>query len=141
MEIITPGQGANGGVTPPSHPTTIDSGLLIQHLISLLEITLGASKEDLEGKGNLLSDAKRGDTVQRCLRFASEAQVALYVQKDAIHAEISNGLPHAHVGSGRELAWVAPRRKSAETAAQNLSFDTYTRFPLRSLPLPQASPR
>ena len=103
MEVITPGQGANGEVTPPTPPATIESELLVRHLVNLLELTLGASIDDLEGKGSLLSDAKRSDTVQRCLRFASEAQLALYVQKDTVPAEISNGLPNGHDRSGKEL--------------------------------------
>ena len=96
MEVITPGQGANGEVSPPTPPATIDSELLVQHLINLLDLTLGASIDDLESKGSLLSDVKKSDTVQRCLRFASEAQVALYVQKDTLPIEGSNGLPNGH---------------------------------------------
>ena len=102
MEVAPLGQGANGQVTHPTPPATIDSELLVQHLIALLEITLGASTADLEGKGSLLSDSKRGDTAQRCLRFASEAQVALYVQKDAAPAEVSHGLTNGHAGPGKE---------------------------------------
>ena len=103
MEVITPGQGANGEVTPPTLPTTIDSGLLVRHLINLLELTLGASIDDLECKGSLLSEAKKSDTIQRCLRFASEAHLALYVQKDTVSAEGSNALSNGHEHSGREL--------------------------------------
>ena len=107
MEVITPGQGANGEVGDPPPPATIDSELLIRHLVNLLELTLGASIDDLEGKGSLLSDAKKNDTVQRCLRFASEAQVALYVQKDTISAEASNGMPNGHDRIGRAVKSLA----------------------------------
>ena len=103
MEVVTPGQGANGEVTSPTPPAIIESEILVRHLVNLLDLTLGASIDDLEGKGSLLSDAKRSDTVQRCLRFASEAQVALYVQKDAVPAEVSNGLSNGHDRSGKHL--------------------------------------
>lgn len=103
MEVAPLGQGANGQVNPPIPPTTIDPELLVQHLAALLEITLGASAADLENKGSLLSDSKRSDTAQRCLKFASEAQVALYVQKDAISTNEPRGLPNGHDESGKEL--------------------------------------
>ena len=100
MEVVSPGSGANG--QPPSSPTpaAIDPDLIVRHLVDLLEVTLGASTEDLEGKGSLLSEAKRKDTVQRCTRFASETQVALYIQKFIGVTEIPNGTTHDHVSSG-----------------------------------------
>ncbi|KAL9129037.1 MAG: hypothetical protein Q9217_002407 [Psora testacea] len=99
MEVASPGQGVNGH--PPSSVTasTIDPAVVIRHLADLLEITLGASAEALGGRGSLLSDAKRQDTVQRCTRFASEAQVALYVQKDIAPTDLPNGLPNGHAFS------------------------------------------
>ena len=103
MEVASPGgQGVNGntlitGVTP-----TIDPDSVVQHLVDLLEITLGASSADLEAKGSLLSETKRQDTVQRCTRFASEAQVALYVQKDVVSADIPNGTPNGHGSPGKD---------------------------------------
>ena len=93
MEVVSPG--ANGHPPSPISSTTIDPSILIQHLIDLLEITLGASKDDLESKGSLLSESKRQDTIQRCTRFASEPQVALYVLKDFISTDQTNG---AYVG-------------------------------------------
>jgi dynein heavy chain 1 len=125
MEVITPGQGANGDVEPPPPPATVDSELLIRHLVSVLELTLGASREDLEGKGSLLSNAKRNDTVQRCLRFASEAQVALYVQKDTIPAEASNGLPNGHDRSGKTIILFA--------SSMGLTKPFRTRYPIALL--------
>ncbi|KAL9102708.1 MAG: hypothetical protein Q9163_002170 [Psora crenata] len=104
MEVAFSGQGVNGHAPSPATSSPIDPDLVIRHLIDLLEITLGASTEDLEGKGSLLSDAKRKDTVQRCTRFASESQVALYVQKDIAPSDIPNGLPNGHA-----LSEMAPR--------------------------------
>ena len=102
MEIASPGQRANGH--PPPLPTsTIDPDLVVRHLIDLLEITLGASNEDLEGDGSLLSPAKRQDTVQRCTRFASESQVALYVQKDIANIDVPNGFTNGSTQEGERL--------------------------------------
>ena len=100
MDVVSPGQGANG--QPPSSPAPafVNPGLVVRYLADLLEIILGASTEDLESEGSLLSKSKKSDTVQRCTRFASESQVALYVQKNAISPDISNGSANGHVSSG-----------------------------------------
>lgn len=100
MEVVSPGQGANGH--PPSSPgaAIIDPNLVVQYLVDLLEITLGASTDDLEKRGSILSESKKSDTVQRCTRFASESQVALYVQKDVVSPDVPNGRPNGHVLSG-----------------------------------------
>ena len=75
--------------------TSIDPNLVVHHLTDVLQITLGASRRDLEGPGSLLSKSKYADTVQRCARFASESQVAIYVQKDIIAADEPNGIDKA----------------------------------------------
>ena len=104
MEVASPGQGVNGHPTVSATSSTIDPDLVIRHLVDLLEITLGASTEDLEGKGSLLSPAKRLESVQRCTRYASESQVALYVQKDIAPTNPLNGVPNGEVLSG--TLWV-----------------------------------
>lgn len=100
MEVVSPGHGANGHPPSSSTPGTVDPNLVVQYLRDLLEITLGATTDDLEGKGSLLSEAKRNDTVQRCTRFASELQVALYVQKSAIATDSPNSAANGHLSSG-----------------------------------------
>lgn len=85
MELVT--SRANGHPLPPIAPATISPDVVIQHLTDLLEITLGASSEDLESHDSLFSPSRKQDTLQRCARFASEPQVALYVQKDRIDQE------------------------------------------------------
>lgn len=82
MEVVTPG--ANGHPTASIASATISPDAVVQHLTDLLEVTLGASPEDLEGPDSLFSTARKQDTLQRCTRFASEPQVALYVQKDIV---------------------------------------------------------
>ena len=100
MEVATPGQGVNGHPPPSSASAIIDPEIVVRHLVDLLEITLGATRNDLERKGSLLSEARKSDTVQRCTRFASESQVALYVQKTVIATDLPNGAANGHVPSG-----------------------------------------
>lgn len=88
MEVATPGV-PNG--MPTTDTTVVDSATVIQYLTEVLQVTLGALKSDLENAGSLLSASKYNETAQRCRRFASESQVALYVQKDIAAAEETNG--------------------------------------------------
>ncbi|OTB20055.1 hypothetical protein K445DRAFT_313860 [Daldinia sp. EC12] len=74
------GSGANG--LSPSPFVMIDPALVVDYLASVVTIALGASRSELERPGNLLSKSNYDDTVQRCTRFATDAQVALYIQKD-----------------------------------------------------------
>ena len=99
MEVVSPG--VNGQTPAASPTTTINPNLLVEYLVELLKITLGASSKDLEGEGSLLSASKRHDTVQRCARFASETQVALYVQKDIVGTEENNGTQGSYGKPGR----------------------------------------
>ena len=101
MEVVSPGQGVNGHPPSTSGPANINPDLVVRYLVNLLEVILGASIEDLESKGSILSESKRSDTLQRCTRFASESQVALYVQKDAVSPAVPNGRANGHVTSGR----------------------------------------
>ena len=98
MEVVSPG--ANGQAPSTTSPG-IDPNLVVDHLVDLLGVTLGASTIDLESPGSLLSTSKRYDTIQRCTRFASEAQVALYVQKDIKSSEQKNGNNGSHGPSGK----------------------------------------
>lgn len=70
-----------------SNLPTIDPVLVVEHLAAVLEITLGATRRELQNIGSLLSKPRYSETVQKCTRFATESQVALYVQKDVIQLE------------------------------------------------------
>ncbi|KAL8873373.1 MAG: hypothetical protein Q9174_001143, partial [Haloplaca sp. 1 TL-2023] len=85
MEVASPG--ANGHPPPSATPRAISPETVVQHLTDLLEITLGASSDDLEGSDSLFSPSRKDDTLRRCTRFASESQVALYVQKDLVRSD------------------------------------------------------
>ncbi|KAF7869712.1 hypothetical protein EAF04_004496 [Stromatinia cepivora] len=77
------GNGANGVGT--SAFSSIEPKIIVEFLASVLQITLGATRHELEHTGSLLSEARYSDTAQRCTRFASESQIAvIYVQKDVV---------------------------------------------------------
>ena len=89
MDVVSPG--ANGRAPSAQLSASIDSNLVVQHLVDVLEVTLGATSSDLDSPGSLLSKARKSETIQRCTRFASESQVVLYIQKDVASPEVSNG--------------------------------------------------
>ena len=104
MEVAA-NQGANGGPLPSPAPASgnpVDAQLVVDHLADLLGVVLGASPEDLESHGSLLSKANRAETVARCQRFASDTQTVLYVLKDFVPPERANGV------NGSAGAWVRP---------------------------------
>lgn len=79
---------AIGRPVSPAPPaiSTIDPQLIISYLESVLHVTLGASREELQANNSFLSQENLPDTLARCQRFASEAQVAIYVQQEALDA-------------------------------------------------------
>ncbi|OTA63575.1 hypothetical protein K449DRAFT_464224 [Hypoxylon sp. EC38] len=85
MEAVAPPLGlqspGTNGLSPSSF-ITIDPAVVVDYLASVITIALGATREELERPDNLLSKANYADTLQRCSRFATDTQVALYVQKD-----------------------------------------------------------
>ncbi|EOO03106.1 putative dynein heavy chain protein [Phaeoacremonium minimum UCRPA7] len=84
------GPGPNGVNGTPF--ATIDPVRVLEHLALLLEVALGATREELEAPGSLLSKARYTDTLQRCVRFAGDSMVSLYIQKDlAASPQIENG--------------------------------------------------
>ena len=90
MEVASPGP---NGQVPPTHVLgSLDTSSVVDYLVDVLGVTLGASPEDLERPGSLLSRSKKDDTIQRCTRFASDSQVVLYVQKDSVAADHANGV-------------------------------------------------
>ncbi|KAK3716178.1 dynein heavy chain [Vermiconidia calcicola] len=73
---------ANGAPTVPT-PPAVDPESIVKYLSNVLEVTLGATQEELEATGSLLHESNIEDTIARCTRFALESQVALYVLKQA----------------------------------------------------------
>lgn len=89
--VTTPASPSTNGLATGAFPT-IDPNVVVEYLTSVLEITLGAKRKDLECVGSLFSKARYSETVQRCTRFATESQVALYVQKDIATDDGLNGI-------------------------------------------------
>lgn len=84
-----------GSASPKPNGTdafAMDPSIIIEYLSSVLEITLGATRKELENSGSLLSPESRIHTLQRCSRFASENQSALYVTKDIAAAGGIDGI-------------------------------------------------
>jgi dynein heavy chain 1 len=110
---LAPGA-ANGSIrTPSPTPPAIDPGTIVEHLQKVLSVNLGASENDLYASGSLLSPAKRDETLQRCSRFASEGQSALYLMKNRVDEphidglEVANGRCH-HAEEGATKLTVSP---------------------------------
>lgn len=59
----------------------MDPARVVEHLAHLLEAALGASRDELEAPGSLLSKSRYSDTLQRCTRFTNDGST-LYIQKD-----------------------------------------------------------
>lgn len=87
MEVLTPStpNGFNKSIEP-ADPLTV-----LEHIANLIESTLGAARRELEAVGSLLSHANRADSLERCGRFATEGEVALYAQKDLVEETQING--------------------------------------------------
>lgn len=92
----------NGAATFP----TVDPERVVEHLVSVCEVALGAAKADLETPGSLLHKSRYADTIQRCARFATDTQAALIVQKDV---SPSLTIQEGDDESGTSL-WTVPRR-------------------------------
>lgn len=93
MEVAS--AGVPNGVSAPGQ-ASLDPGAVVQYLTEVLQVTLGALKTELEDAGSLLSKAKYSDTVHRCMRFATEPQTALYVQKDLVASDESDAPDDDH---------------------------------------------
>ncbi len=83
--LSSEGAGANGVSSPPFN--IIDPKIIVEHLASVVSIALGATRVELEQPGSLLSGETYPDTIHRCSRFATDTQVALYIQKDVAPLE------------------------------------------------------
>jgi len=82
--VVQGANGASNGTPVGPAANAVDPQAIIRYLSNVLEVTLGASSEELKSRGSLLDESVIEDTLARCTRFALEAQVALYVLKEAI---------------------------------------------------------
>lgn len=97
MEVSTPpAQGTPTNGVPPAPFPTIDPERVVEHLVEVCKVALGATTEELEQSGNLLHKSRYSETVSRCTRFATDTQNVLYIQKDiASSSTIENGTENA----------------------------------------------
>lgn len=84
MEVSSPPASGltSNGLASPAPFQTIEPERVLDHLVAVCEVALGATKEELEQPGNLLHSSRHAETVARCTRFASDNQNVLYIQKD-----------------------------------------------------------
>lgn len=84
MEVSSPTASglATNGLTSPAPFPTIEPERVLDHLIAVCVVALGASKEELEQAGSLLHSSRQTETLTRCARFANDNQNVLYIQKD-----------------------------------------------------------
>jgi dynein heavy chain 1 len=85
--LVTSPASTPTGLANTGTSTTFDTSALLQHITNILDVTLGASRSDLERSGSLLSKGKVAETTTRFARFASESQTALYIQKEISSAD------------------------------------------------------
>ncbi|KAL3472098.1 dynein heavy chain, cytoplasmic [Aspergillus californicus] len=121
MEVAAPGE-PDGVPTAISQGPLVDSESVVQYLVDVLQVTLGALKSELENTGSLLSKAKYGETGSRCLRFASESQVALYVQKDLIASENTNGTANGDESTTQYVYNLSSEMSSSSTTVASVAF-------------------
>ncbi|PLB47277.1 hypothetical protein P170DRAFT_466574 [Aspergillus steynii IBT 23096] len=122
MEIAS--HGVSNGVATSTPTSLVDSSAVIHYLTEVLQVTLGALKIELEGAGSLLSKEKYEETVQRCTRFASESQVALYVQKDIVGSDVTNGADDGEaVASSTQYVYnISTEISSSSTTVASVAF-------------------
>lgn len=102
----TPSPGTNGAASASF--ASVDPVRVVEHLTTLLEAALGATRRELESPGSLLSKARYQATVDRCTRFALDTQVALYIQKELAP---TTGLTNGEFEPGQPLhTWPAWNR-------------------------------
>jgi len=88
----------NGNGDTPHIAPDVDPQTLIDHLSRLLQVTLGATEDELRHSDSLLGPSRLDETLKGCSRFAQESKAAsLYIQKVRVSSrtdaeeESSNG--------------------------------------------------
>ncbi|KAF2764978.1 hypothetical protein EJ03DRAFT_331373 [Teratosphaeria nubilosa] len=146
-------QGVNGVATnstpAASAASAVDPHAIVKYLTGVLEVTLGASEQELRSPGSLLNDSIQQETVSRCQRFALEPQTALYVLKqaapqqqngqvngDSTHPEETYVLSSEVAYSSRTSACVAFLKRPAPISPD---YPISRQVSVVNLPLPTAS--
>ena len=88
MEVLSPAVPNGNG--PVSTPEPADPLAVLEHIVNLIETSLGAARRELESIGSLLSKSKHAESLEKCAQFAADSHVAIYAQKDRLD-ELVNG--------------------------------------------------
>ncbi|RMZ76007.1 hypothetical protein DV738_g5168, partial [Chaetothyriales sp. CBS 135597] len=100
MQVLPPATTATNGERTTDGPEPVDGQVVLDHIVRLVETSLGAARRELEAVGSLLSKSKRADALEQCTEFASTSQVALYAQKERHQQNLNgNGNGSAHHGA------------------------------------------
>lgn len=89
MDVAITSSGAAPSAVASLIPT-YNPQLLLDYLVEVLKVTLGARDGDLQTNGSLLSGTRKGETLEKCRRFASateSSQCAIYVIKEVLQTE------------------------------------------------------
>lgn len=89
---------SNGNGGSNSIPSTIDAQQILDHLSNILRATLGATDRDLTAPGSLFSTEKLSETLQRCSRFAQDAQAASICIEKELLENVVNGDANGDTG-------------------------------------------
>ncbi|KAJ2976789.1 hypothetical protein NQ176_g4738 [Zarea fungicola] len=84
MEVPSPPSSgiAPNGLSSAAPFQTIEPERVLDHLVAICLVALGATREELQQSGNLLHSSRHAETVARCSRFSNDNQNVLYIQKD-----------------------------------------------------------
>lgn len=87
----------NGAAQHPVEPA--DALSVLEHIVRLIEISLGTARKELEAVGSLLSEAKRPDSLEQCRTFAADNHVALYASQSVREERLNghHGTPGIHI--------------------------------------------
>ena len=69
---------------------TCNPQLLLEYLVEVLKVTLGAREKELSSNTSLLSATRKSETLEKCRRFASgseSSQCAVYVIKEVLESD------------------------------------------------------
>lgn len=88
MEVVS--SAVPNGNGPVSMPEPADPLAVLEHIVNLIETSLGAARRELEAIGSLLSKSKHAESLEKCAQFAVDSHVAIYAQKDRLD-EMVNG--------------------------------------------------
>ena len=96
--LVLPGATPKSGSGDPIEPEAI-----VDYLTDVLYATLGATKNELQSYGNILSHEVSNDTLRKCAKFSQESQTALYIQQVLNVAEAAKQVNGVNGASGKSL--------------------------------------